>query len=126
MVTLAPRVEALRDELARLQRDFICLAPLPAARVLVRLLGPFQGQIVAWEMQLGTLADFRQSGGEQAAFPCPFIEIAAGNEGVHPLTVALDLPIIDEPVIRKTIIMVRNYRRLKIGRIEFCPSAANS
>lgn len=124
MVILAPQVRALEMQLAGFDHDFICLTPLPAARVMLRFLGPFQGQTVVWEMRLTTLADCRQSAGENDAFPCPFIEIAKGKEGVHPITVALDLPIIDEPVIRKTMIMVRNYKRLKIGRIEFCPVVA--
>ena len=35
------------------------------------------------------------------------------------LNVGLDLKTIDEAVINKTIIMIRNYKRLRIGRNEF-------
>ena len=38
---------------------------------------------------------------------------------VYQLNVGLDLPIIDEPVIKKTIIMIRNYKLLAVGKIEF-------
>lgn len=73
-------------------------------------------------MRLGTLTDWRNAAGSQSAIPCPFIEIAAGTEGVYPVAVGFDLSHIDEPVIRKTIIMVRNYQRLEIGTIKFCPN----
>ncbi len=124
MGALTPSAQALDLQLAQLGQEFICATPLPDSRVQLRFLGPFQGQTVVWDMQLRTLADCRQSAGENSSIPCPFIEIAAGAQGMHPITVALDLPSIDEPVIRKTIIMVRNYKLLKIGRIEFCPSVA--
>ena len=50
---------------------------------------------------------------------CPFIEIIEADEGIYSLNVGLDLKTIDEAVIKKTIIMIRNYKRLRIGRIEF-------
>lgn len=120
MNAISPPVQALNLQLQQLGQDFICTTTLPDSRVQLRFLGPFRGQTVVWEMQLGTLADWRRQAGSAVA--CPFIEIAEGIEGVHPIAVGLDLAAIDEPVIRKTIIMVRNYKRLKIGRIEFCPS----
>jgi hypothetical protein len=125
MAALTPPAQALNLQLAQLGRDFICTTPLPASRVQLRFLGPFQGQTVVWDMQLGTLADCRQTR-SASAVPCPFIEIAEGTQGVHPIAVGLELAIIDEPVIRKTIIMVRNYKRLKIGKIEFCPAVADN
>lgn len=126
MNAFSPPVQALNLQLLQLGQDFICSSTLPDSRVQLRFLGPFQGLTVVWEMQLATLAACLQLAGNDAAFPCPFIEIAEGIEGVHPIAVGLDLAAIDEPVIRKTIIMVRNYKRLKIGRIEFCPSGVDN
>lgn len=77
-------------------------------------------------MTLATLAHYRLSEpneistSEQKFFNCPFIEIKAGVEGVYQIRVGLDLAVIDESVIKKTIIMIRNYKRLAIGKIEFC------
>ena len=81
-------------------------------------------------MTLGTLAHYRQaetdvdSAAAQALFRCPFIEIDEGVDGVYQIRVGLDLAIIDDPVIKKTIIMIRNYKRLVIGKIEFCSGHA--
>lgn len=121
MVAFTPLAQALDSQLSQLGRDFICTASLPAASVQLRFLGPFRGDTVVWEMRLGTLADWRNTAGNQSSMPCPFIEITEGVEGIFPIKVGLDLVVIDEPVIRKTIIMVRNYKRLVIGKIEFCP-----
>ena len=78
-----------------------------------------------WNMTLATLAHYRLaeadviSTTEHTLFICPFIDIKAGANGVYQFKVGLDLPSIDEPVIKKTIIMIRNYKRLVIGKIEF-------
>ncbi len=78
------------------------------------------GSMVTWEMQLATLRYYREAAHDISGFLCPFIEIADSGGQVYPLRVGLDLDIIDEPAIRKTIIMIRNYKRLAIGRLEFC------
>lgn len=117
------QTEALQRQLEHLQRDFICNTSLPAASVSVQFQGNFLGERVVWDMTLATLASHRDSLAAPASLPCPFIQIDAGVNGVYPILVGLDLPCIDEPAIRKTIIMVRNYKRLRIGTIEFCPPA---
>lgn len=50
-----------------------------------------------------------------------FIEISTEQKQSVPLTIGLDLPTINEPTILKTIIMIRNYKRLILGRHEFGP-----
>lgn len=121
-----PEVETFKTQLAILRRDFICNTHLPDVNASVSFLGQFQGQAVLWKMNLATLHHYRlaavdaKSTTEQRNFNCPFIEINAGFEGVYQIRVGLDLAVIDEPVIKKSIIMIRNYRRLAIGRIEFC------
>jgi len=126
MSVLFPKVEAFRTRLEQSGSDFICTSRLPAAVTTVSFLGQFQSQTVLWNMTLATLAHYRQSesagiaGAGQRLFNCPFIEIDAGVEGVFQLRVGLDLEIIDEPAIKKSIIMIRNYKRLVIGKIEFC------
>ena len=117
------QTEALHRQLEHLQRDFICNTSLPAASVSVQFLGNFLGERVVWDMTLATLAGHRNAIGDPASVPCPFIQIDTGANGAYPILVGLDLPCIDEPAIRKTIIMVRNYKRLRIGIIEFCPPA---
>lgn len=76
-------------------------------------------------MTLATLAHYRRaetdsvSAAAHANFTCQFIEIKEGVEGVYQIRVGLDLAEIDDAVIKKTIIMIRNYKRLVIGKIEF-------
>ena len=125
MQTSLSKVEAFNTRLAKLGCDYICTTRLPDTSASVAFLGRLQGQTVIWNMTLATLAHYRQgkinddSAAAQAHFPCSFIEIDEGVEGVYPLKVGLDIAVIDEPVIKKAIIMMRNYKRLVIGRIEF-------
>lgn len=111
-------VEQLRQQLAQLGRDFLCETTLPAPVVKLRLIGPFQGNEVVWELTLTTLAEMRR----HQPVPCPFIDIAPGNAGVHAVSVGLELPQIDYPAILKSLVMLRKYKRLAIGRHEFCPA----
>ncbi len=125
MYTIFPQVEAFRNQLQILGADFVCTTSLPDASVLVAFLGQFQGQTVLWNMTLATLQYFRQNENGHifvagaGKYKRPFIEIKDGNKGVFQLQVGLDLETINETVIKKTIIMIRNYKRLAHGRIEF-------
>ena len=120
-----PQVAAFRTRLQKSGDDFICSSPLPCTSAFVSFLGPFQGQVVLWNMTLATLKHLRSLAAvatpatDGAILLRSFIEIHQGNDGVLELAVGLDLEIIDEPVIKKTIIMIRNYKRLVIGKIEF-------
>lgn len=119
------QVEEFRVQIENLGKDFVCKTTLPATLASVSFLGPFQGETILWDMTLATLSYFRstQDGNISVArsglFNSPFIEIAEGKEGVVKIQVGLDLELIDEPVIKKAIIMIRNYKRLGIGRIGF-------
>jgi hypothetical protein len=119
------QVEAFKLALNSSGGDFICHTDLPATHSQVTFAGTFQGETVCWNMTIATLDHYRLTSKadkpaiEQQKYRCPFIEIAEGIEGVYPLSVGLDLPVIDEPVIKKAIIMIRNYKKLLVGKIEF-------
>lgn len=121
----SPLVDAFRAELQILGKDFVCPTALPANAAMVSFVGVFQGQSVLWQMTLATLPYWQTSSSkahydtEGKLFNHPFIEIDEGQEGVFPIRVGLDLALIDEPVVKKTIIMVRNYKRLALGRSGF-------
>lgn len=121
----SPLVDAFRADLQILGRDFVCPTALPANAATVSFIGVFQGQSVLWQMTLATLSHWQLScssahfDAERNLFSHPFIEIDDGQVGVFPIRVGLDLVLIDEPVIKKTIIMVRNYKRLALGRSGF-------
>lgn len=119
------QVELLKAQLQKLGTDFICATPLPAISAGVMFLGPFQGKVVVWNMTLTSLGQLKKIADDVTEIsslqsPCqPFIEIAKGNDDVFPLQVVLDVAAIDEATIKKSIIMIRNYKRLAVGRMAF-------
>jgi len=120
-----PQVDALKSQLQKQGCDYICHTRLPDTTASVLFLGQFQGHTVVWNMTLAALAHYRLVAADVIATTesrrviCPFIDIKEKADGEYQLNVGLDLPIIGEPVIKKTIIMIRNYKRLAIGRLEF-------
>lgn len=123
--------ESLAALLAESGADYLCLSTLPDSLVRVRFLGRFQDRPVAWEATIYTLRRYREEQSAQNAAAAqspsgrPFIDIAPSADGSFQLTVGLNLAIIDAPVVKKTIIMVRNYRRLRVGRMEWEPPIAD-
>lgn len=119
------QIEVLQAQLTSSGRDYLCDTTLPQSSASVLFLGRFEGKIVIWNMEVATLAHYRQldsrhtSVAQHERYELPFIEIKEGLNGSFPLRVGLDMTKIDEPVIKKTIIMIRNYKRLIIGKINF-------
>ena len=99
---------------------FECLSPVGQEQVHVRFAGRLEDQAVVWDATLVTLAAWaRARENDVPATARQFIEIAAPRAGVASLTVGLAVPVIDLPAVRKTVIMVRNYKRLRPGRHEY-------
>ena len=109
MINVFPIVESFKIRLNKQGLDFICDTPLPAKSASISFIGPFEGVNVVWNMTLTVTKN-----GEK-----PYIEIQQGTNGLYPVSVGLNLLALEAPVIKKTIIMIRNYKRLKVGRIEF-------
>jgi len=94
--------------------DFELLEPPGGQRLRCRFEGKFEGGPVVWDATLMTL--------REAQSQRNFIEIGElGSAGRH-IDIALDLATIDIPALRKTIIMIRNYKCLHRGRHLFGPS----
>lgn len=110
--------------------DYACLSVLPASKVRVRFVGRFQGEEQLWEMTLYTLACYYAE--HSATAPATarrmrarsFIDIQAASNGGYRVDVALAVPIIDAPTVKKTVTMMRNYRRLRVGRHEWGEAVA--
>jgi len=85
--------------------------------------GRFQDREVTWQCQLVSLAGVAQA--NRQASQRQFIEILpqAGLDQeanpVYQIRVGLNLAEINMSAIEKTIIMVRNYKRLQTGRHEY-------
>lgn len=92
-----------------LDAEITLLEEAGGPQVRLRFCGPFEGRTVTWD------ATFRVAQHNQPN------AIEIGSEGAEglPLTVTLALPRFDLPAIRKTVIMIRQYKRLHYGRHEF-------
>jgi hypothetical protein len=112
-------VEQLRAELAVHGGDYVLLSSLPDTLAHARFIGRFQGRDVVWDMHLYTLARHEQERGRVPTAPDFSLRglmlIEPESEHGYRLEVALNVPVIDEPAIRKTIVMMRNYRQLRLG-----------
>jgi len=88
------------------------------ASARIRFPGPFEDRRVTWDATVTTLSAWARRHPASRALR-PFIDVGPdGPRGVA-LTVGLNVPAIDTPVLRKTVIMIRNTRRLRRGRHEF-------
>lgn len=115
----------LASYLAEHARPYYAVAPIGGQCAHVRFLGVLQGQAVAWDARILTLLAYYQeqvknlTPGGPAHGVRSFIEV--GVHGMHgrALNVGLAVALIDEPTVLRTIIMIRNYKRLRPGRHEF-------
>lgn len=116
--------DKLAAELVTSGDDYQLLHRHSASSVHLQFTGVFQQQPVVWDAVIQTLDEyFNQS---LAAKLVPgqsvqlkqFIEIQPGENSVH-LQIALNLAEIDDAAIKRSIIMIRKYKRLHIGRHEY-------
>jgi len=100
---------------------YTLLAPLRDHEAHFAFDGPFEGETVRWDARLLTLAEAIRTGraGPETRTRRPFIDIGEATPAGRALTVALDIEQIDEPTLLRTIIMIRQYKRLRTGRHEF-------
>ena len=118
-VLLQNTLEQVRATLSEHGMDFLLLSPLPDTYAKIRFIGRFDGHEVVWNTRLYTLErDAQEPGaarGEIKLGQRGLMRIAPGTEHMFQLEVALNVSLIDEPTIKKTIMMMRNYRKLSLG-----------
>lgn len=83
-------------------------------RARIRFTGPFEGRVVTWDATVLSLA---------GRAPGQFIEVGTPTPYGLALTVGLQAAVIDEPTLRKTVVMIRRYKGLRRGRHDFLPGA---
>ena len=88
--------------------------------------GHFHNQPVIWQCTLQTLEHHYQSliatqqiSETENVMLKKFIQIQDNKSSTPHIHIGLDVDCIDEPTIRKTIIMVHNYKKLHAGRHEY-------
>lgn len=113
-------VAEFRQQLIELNREYLCSPEPPAHEISVRFLGRFEGQAVVWDMRLHTLALWQRPQLRPESEPARhFMQIHRDADGTLRIEVALNVAEIDHPTIRKTIVMIRNYKLLSLGRHEW-------
>jgi hypothetical protein len=97
------------------------LAPPESSQARFAFTGRLQNQEIIWDTTLVTLAHYHaeQPESAQPMERTAFLEIGGETAHGRAIRVALDIPMIDEAAILRTIIMIRNYKRLHPGRHEF-------
>lgn len=115
--------ESLNRHLQQQGRRYQALSPVDCPQVRIRFPGPFEGRTVIWDAELRTLAYERdQADPQSGTTPSSlrqYIHIYPADGEQVPITIALNVPLFDEPAILKTIIMIHNYKKLRPGRHEF-------
>ena len=88
--------------------------------------GHYHGKPVTWQCTLQTLDQFYQelviNNKVDSNSPITlqrFIDITDSDSPTPSINIGLDVDIIDEPTIRKSILMVHNYKKLHEGMHEY-------
>ena len=107
------------QQLASQQQPYELLTPLGQAYCRFRFSGPFQGEQIIWDADLQTLAYYVTKHDRDNRGVRQFIDVGNLGERGRQLSIGLNLPLIDHPSILKTLVMIRQYKRLAPGRREF-------
>ena len=104
-------------------RDFLfeALEPLGGQSTRVRFTGTVGRSSVVWDARVMTLQHHCRSltPQERRAGVRQFLAVGPISGGTASVTVALNLSRIDEPAVLKTMIMLRQWKRLRPGRHEY-------
>jgi hypothetical protein len=117
-------ISAFKRELAKSGKNFLALTPVPALTVHIKFTGKLNEQDVVWDATIQTLAAYLAENPPTRSLKKTldlrsFMQVGPPQAGVSALKVVLAVPLIDEPTIKKTIIMIRCYKRLQVGYHEF-------
>ena len=115
-------VNDLQIQLQELGRDHLLVNRLSDEHVHIKFIGYFQKQQLVWHAVIRTMHDYYESELKKTSddkFELrQFIDIEKKDDGYR-INLVLNLDKIDEAAIQKSIIMVRKYKRLSLGRHEY-------
>ena len=115
-------INAFKQQLDSSTQDFEPLSPLNAGYVHFRFIGNFLGESIIWDAHLYTLAYYVYEVAnlsQMGAATRQFIHVGDEGKTGRKIEVGLNLSSINEPTITKTMIMLRQYKRLTHGRHEY-------
>ncbi len=110
-------VEAFRDMLALQGKLFLIRGDLPANKVELQFEGVLNGVSVVWHACVRTIEEYSLHN-PVSDDPEQYINIEVVNER-YKLEVGLNVSQIDLSVLESTIIMIRKYKRLRLGYHEY-------
>lgn len=117
VITMEPT--GFEQQLASQGQKYQLFPPLGEAHCHFRFTGMFQGKQVVWDAYLQTLSYYVCNHSPALNSARQFIEVGEAGELGRAIRIGLHLPVIDEPAILKTLIMIRQYKRLAPGRHEY-------
>jgi len=107
------------QQLASRQQAYELLEPLDQAHCRFRFSGPFLSERIIWDAYLQTLAYYVNTHNRADPGVRQFIDVGDPGRYGRVIHIGLNLPRIDHPSILKTLVMIRQYKRLAPGRHEF-------
>lgn len=110
-------VNELQQRLVENRSDYLLQDELPGSRIRLVFAGPFNGELVVWNACIETIEAYSRHHPVDDD-PQQFIDIWREND-VYRIHIGLNVQQIDQAVIERSMIMVRNYKRLSEGRHEY-------
>lgn len=99
------------------QQDYLLQSELPSTKAYLYFTGTLNAATVVWNACIETVSEYARSHAV-AEDPQQFIDISIEDD-VHYLHIGLNLHCIDQATVERSIIMIRNYKRLSVGRHEY-------
>lgn len=85
----------------------------------IKFEGTFQGNTVTWDTHFFTLNGYSAVKKTGQNITQQFINIKESNTDTMELTLALNISKINNPNIQKMMIMIKQYKKLALGRHEY-------
>ncbi|MBD3610006.1 MAG: hypothetical protein HUJ30_05600 [Gammaproteobacteria bacterium] len=119
--TYTELLEQLQKQDSQNHRPYLLLEPINPSQARFIFSAHFEGQAVIWDTTLVILQHYQQLQADKLQQPLPpqaqqFIDITATSGPIRPILVAHAIKQVNHSSILKTIIMLRNYKRLHVGR----------
>jgi len=103
-------------------KPYTVVEPGDRSHARIRFPGVYQKKEIVWDATVYSLHARARAAAKRD--PVQYIDIGQpGPHGIR-LTVGLNVEMIDEPTLLKTVIMIQNYKRLRPGRHEFGAATA--
>jgi len=116
-------LQDLRRRLRDSNPPYQLITPLTADLARFYFVGPFEGREIVWNATLMTLEHYVHQGCQQARYRADetiqlqqFIEISEETIEPLPILIVHDIPCVDAGRVLKTVLMIRNYKRLHRGQ----------